>query len=591
MSASMIAGNLWFYSLQIALLVLAGSLAPWLLRLRLPAARLLHWQILLAACLLLPLAQPWKNAPLAGVSVTMGPAVISGAGSSSRSIPLTEWMVWIVGAGILARAAWLALGLFRLRLHRRCALLVEPPAAAGRIGATAAFYLCDDVAGPVTFGFRRPVILLPRHFLDLPESLREAICCHELLHVRRRDWLFTVAEEAIRALFWFHPAVWWTLGQIQLAREETVDRETIELTRAREPYLEALLAVAGGGARADLAPAPLFLRKRHLAQRVTTILKEIPMSKTKALLSLAAGVAAMAATSLVAVSFFPLQAPAQELKADTGGARVLHRAPVVYPPEAKRKGIQGQVVVALTLDESGNVLDGRVVSGPDELRRAALQSVLQWHFAPDTTRQAQVAIDFRLGSGPEKEKFAADLVQIPDNAGAIRRIDLESLPAEMRESLSRRLPVREGDAFTRETLERLRKVVAETDEHLVVAYAIRDGVTLRIALPRAGEEAVPQGIPPRIRVGGNMQAAKQVQSTRPVYPPLAKQARIQGLVRLEAVIGKDGKVQNLVLLSGHPLLAPAALEAVRQWVYEITLLNGEPVEVVTVIDVNFTLAE
>ena len=75
------------------------------------------------------------------------------------------------------------------------------------------------------------------------------------------------------------------------------------------------------------------------------------------------------------------------------------------------------------------------------------------------------------------------------------------------------------------------------------------------------------------------------------YPPLAKQARIQGTVRFNAVIGKDGTIQNLTLVSGHPLLVPSATEAVSQWVYQPTLLNGEPVEVVTQIDVNFTLSQ
>jgi len=97
--------------------------------------------------------------------------------------------------------------------------------------------------------------------------------------------------------------------------------------------------------------------------------------------------------------------------------------------------------------------------------------------------------------------------------------------------------------------------------------------------------------PQRIRVGGNVQAAMAIRAPKPAYPPLAKQARIQGVVRLNAVIGKDGTIQNLTAASGHPLLVPAALEAVRQWLYKPTLLNGEPVEVVTVIDVNFTLSQ
>ncbi|HTQ57703.1 MAG TPA: energy transducer TonB [Bryobacteraceae bacterium] len=97
-------------------------------------------------------------------------------------------------------------------------------------------------------------------------------------------------------------------------------------------------------------------------------------------------------------------------------------------------------------------------------------------------------------------------------------------------------------------------------------------------------------VPQRIRVGGNVQQAKLIRQPKPIYPPLAKQARISGVVRLDAIIGKDGTIQNLHVISGHPLLVPAALEAVKQWVYQPTLLNGEAVEVVTQIDVNFTLS-
>jgi protein TonB len=77
--------------------------------------------------------------------------------------------------------------------------------------------------------------------------------------------------------------------------------------------------------------------------------------------------------------------------------------------------------------------------------------------------------------------------------------------------------------------------------------------------------------------------------TTPPYPAEAKAQHIEGLVQLQAIIGKDGSVENLVLLSGPPALAGAAMEAVRQWKYQATLLNGDPVEVMTDIQVNFTL--
>jgi protein TonB len=97
--------------------------------------------------------------------------------------------------------------------------------------------------------------------------------------------------------------------------------------------------------------------------------------------------------------------------------------------------------------------------------------------------------------------------------------------------------------------------------------------------------------PKRITIGGNVQQAKLVRQPKPVYPPLAKQARISGIVHLAAVISANGTIQDLKVISGHPLLIPAALEAVKQWVYQPTLLNGEPVEVQTQIDVNFTLSQ
>jgi protein TonB len=81
-----------------------------------------------------------------------------------------------------------------------------------------------------------------------------------------------------------------------------------------------------------------------------------------------------------------------------------------------------------------------------------------------------------------------------------------------------------------------------------------------------------------------------VHRVQPVYPSLARQARISGEVVLQAIIGKDGTIQNLHVLSGHPMLVQIAMDAVRQWRYKPYLLNGEPVEVDTQIKVNFSLA-
>jgi len=96
--------------------------------------------------------------------------------------------------------------------------------------------------------------------------------------------------------------------------------------------------------------------------------------------------------------------------------------------------------------------------------------------------------------------------------------------------------------------------------------------------------------PTRVRVSQGVTQGLLIRKVQPTYPPLARQARIQGAVLLQAEISKDGTIQNLRLISGHPMLTSAAIEAVKQWRYKPYILNGEPVEVETQITVNFTLS-
>jgi protein TonB len=95
--------------------------------------------------------------------------------------------------------------------------------------------------------------------------------------------------------------------------------------------------------------------------------------------------------------------------------------------------------------------------------------------------------------------------------------------------------------------------------------------------------------PARIRVGGNVQSAALVRKVDPVYPQIARTAHISGTVILHAIISKDGTIQELQYVSGPPLLMRSAMDAVREWRYKPTLLNGEPVEVDTTISVVYTL--
>jgi TonB family protein len=411
--------NIIAYTLQIGLVVGLGALVPVVLRLRIPRARLLFWQVILVACLALPWVRPWRQEVVNGAiqvsaaitAVTSTSASTSALAPGRHAVPFREIALWLLAAGVIIRLALLGVGLARLAAYRRRGREIPYDAQMPGTRAGAVLLLSDDTSGPVTFGWFRPVVLLPSRFPSLGAKMREAILRHELMHVNRRDWLFTIAEELVRAVLWFHPAIWWVIGEIQLAREQTVDQAVIEATGAREPYLDALLLMAGvpisspgSAGQMDLAPAPMFLRRRHLKRRLMEAMREVRMatiSKTRLACMLAAAVAMVAAACWLATGAFPLSAAPQVVADAPGvsvnmnGSQLMHRSPVAYPADARAKGVEGTVVVQVKLDANGEVADATALSGPDELRKAARQSVLTWHFDKSVAMTTQVVnIDF-----------------------------------------------------------------------------------------------------------------------------------------------------------------------------------------------------
>ena len=589
--------NLLAYILQTSLIVSAGTALLYALRFRLAKPRLLCWQGLLAMCLFLPAIEPWRPVFADGsIQIAMRTVGVSDIGSSRSGLHPT-WsgaILAILLAGAAARLMLLGAGFWKLRRYRRDSHFL-PGAFAGlqqRMNTHADFRISEDICSPVTFGLRRPVILFPPGW-----HAHDAIACHELIHVRRLDWAFTVFEEFVRCLLWFHPAIWWTLAQIQLTREEAVDYEAVQIMNSREQYLEALLAMAAAKADLDLAPASSFLRKGHLRKRVASLLKEVSMSRSRLIYSLAAFIPAVALVGSLSVRAFPLQAgdvaDAPGVLIENSGPALLHRAAVQYPKAALERNIQGRVTAELTLTDDGTVSDARILSGPDELRSAVLESVLQWHYSKDAqlphTVQVTVAFQNSATASERRDGFSPGIPQAPLNV--VKRIVFR-VPDSLRPKIESRLSLREGDELTQANISDLMAAVRETDRHL--------GVTLQPAPDNSGsmiiialnETGANQGqAPRRIRVGGNVQAANLVTKITPKYPPAAKEARIQGTVRMTVTIGKDGHVLDVQLVGGHPELAPVAEEAVWQWVYRPTLLNGEPIEVMTQVDVNFTLSK
>ena len=397
--------NIAAHWMQATILVAAGVALPALFALRAPRTMLPYWQALLAACLLLPFTQPWL--PHAAPRSVMGAVQSTGADEvifdGVSVLALTDIALAVIAAGIVLRFVWFCLGLWNLHLYRRQAvplearLLVASPSRMG-LRPRSAVFLSKQVRGPVTFGFLRPMVLLPNGFSALPHEQQRAILQHEFLHVERGDWLFTLLEELCRAMFWFHPAVWWLVARIRLVREQVVDQATIDLTRDRVSYVEALLAIARTPQQGAFAGAPLFLSTRHLHARVARIAKEDVMSHRKlAFLLSTVSVCVLSAASL-AVWSFPLDAGPQgdEARRVSNQEARSHRVELVrpmYPRDARRDRIEGTVKLEIQINKKGEVADARVLSGPTELRKVSLEAVLQWKYATDWDLPVTAPVD------------------------------------------------------------------------------------------------------------------------------------------------------------------------------------------------------
>ena len=319
-------GNLLIYSAQVLLVVAGAAIGALIVRPPAPRVRLAYWRAVVAVCLLLPL-WPLKRVDVAAAAGTIvsGETVNAASTPTSPTAPLS-FVPWLLLSGAAARGAWLGLGVLRLRRLRARSV---PAALDGDIEALrralaphAELRWDEHVDQPLTFGLRRPVVLLPRRLSDLPPQAQRAVVCHELLHVARRDWAWTLLEEGVQTAFWFHPAMWWALGQVQLSREETVDELVVAITATRQPYMSALMMFAE--ARPALASAIPYVRRRHLASPIKRLSQETAMSRARLAVTGAALVVVILGSSLGVVSTLPLYAstpaPALTVIAQGGAA-------------------------------------------------------------------------------------------------------------------------------------------------------------------------------------------------------------------------------------------------------------------------------
>lgn len=396
--------NVAAYSIQLAVLVIAALAIARAVRLRDPLASLRFWQAIFIISLVLPLVQPRGGDRVMLSSTALAPFVatapINALATSGGDI--AQWIVLIVVSGMAIRLLWLGIGVARLRRITGSAAfdpsldpLLRELTAAVHTDATIA--ITDAVEGPATVGFRRPMILLPRRVLGMTPAVQRAVIAHELVHVRRRDWLHTLAEEIWCALLWFHPAARLIASRLSLARETLVDQTTILQTRDRRAYAEALLAFANP--QPYLPGVTPFVGRRHLSQRISLIAEEEVMSRRGIVASLVSALAISTAATVSAAVTFPMTAAQHSTQVYKPGDGVsvpdvaLEVKPI-YPREVMARKIQGSVFMVVVVLASGDVGDVQISESLDpDLDQEAVKAMKQWKFRPGRKDDKPVAVE------------------------------------------------------------------------------------------------------------------------------------------------------------------------------------------------------
>ena len=426
------------------------------------------------ACLIYTAQASMRHTP-AGTMSARGPldlpAAMPGAAASSLAWAgwLAHWALPLWSCGVLLfslRLVWASRQISALRREAK-------PAEAAVLAIVAGLQERMQLARPVralvsavadcpsVVGWIKPVVLLPAAtVLGLTPQQLEAVLAHELAHILRYDYLVNMLQTVVETLLFYHPAVWWASARIRHERELCCDdlavdscgdalcyaRALTRLERLRATTPRLALGSAGG---------PLLYRIQRLAG--DTGWQRGP-SKLPGILALSLGLICFAlnvdwARGQQQAAPAPEPAAAESgmpgepgVRVDLGGARVIHRDEVEYPEAAMEKGVQGTVVVEATLDADGVVADARVLSGPPELRKAALQSVLQWHFTHDaagSTRQVGIAFQLPAEIGASRTEQARALAEAKREQDLVQALVQKRLAENMAEE-ARNLQIRQS---------------------------------------------------------------------------------------------------------------------------------------------------
>jgi TonB family protein len=374
-----------------------------LLQSLLPALSLLPWEWLKTL--------PWWNANgsrsiEAQVSIAMGTGSAFGESHFLGNLLTSIVILYVtVTVWFAARFLWRSMTIFFLRREAMGAALTREAReyfvrCSRRFAITHVSVAASSrIAGPVTMGIRRKLVLLPVGMAEnLPQEDLETIIAHELIHIYRQDFLKNLLYELLSLPVAYHPLLWFTRARITETREMICDEMAAEIN-GQKHYANSLLRLARLLVEGTPAVTPHTIgifdantferRIMNLSrkQKELSSLRRIALMGASAILGLGISASAMAG----AVHIDPAAA------ADNSGSKapeplsvsphemaayILTKVNPVYPRAAKKARIQGTVVLSAEIDKEGNVENVRAISGPPELQQSAIDAVRQWKYKP-----------------------------------------------------------------------------------------------------------------------------------------------------------------------------------------------------------------
>jgi TonB family protein len=527
--------------------------------------------------------------------------------------------VW--AAGVFVFALRLGRGWINVaHLRREATPFVDHPVAesavriARRLGVRRSVRLLSSarVLVPAVIGWIRPAILLPAAVLaGMPAAHLDAILAHELAHIRRSDFLVNVLQSAAEVLLFYHPAVWWVSRQIRVERELCADDLAVTISGDRVTYAAALTSLE------SLRTEPLAIAMvsgDDLLTRVRRLLEpDVPanfslrprisggFAMTVAMMLLlfavtGAETGGSAANAVGAMDPVPPTAAAT-VAAPVATTRITAPQSTATPPPRDPK--PQPVTQTAPPEVSGVIRDktGGVIPGVTVTLSVPQNSQLQ---NPAETRLTNAIGSFRFPEvQPGEYELTASMPGFRTNrtrlnivAGQSSSVVIVLELGSLREQVTVRQPAAPGAPraavqpaasayfdLAKSYYQQGRLVEAEEMTTKALAQ-------MRSEMPAATEGAVPaSGV--ALRVGGDIVEPKKIRDVKPVYPSIAAAAAVEGTVIIEAIVGVDGTVQNARVIRSIPLLDEGALDAVRQWLYTPTRLNGRPVEVLVTISITF----